>query len=109
MKKSFLFLSGVVLLSSISINAHAQHKKIAMPDEGFWIIESNVKTPTQNTVYFYSNNRKCIGKQEMNGKKINVARRKVVKELNALLKLSLTAYHQRETKDNDTMLAKWIN
>ncbi len=89
-----------------SSNIYARRKRIPMPDEGFWVIESNVKTPKKCTVYFYSNSQQLIGRQEFSGKKLNVSRKKVVKELNGLLFQALASSNFKQKDKNDSMFAK---
>ena len=93
-------------LAIISTAGYAQRKHVAMPDEGYWVIESNVKTPKKSTVYFYTRSQQLIGQQEITGKKLNVTKKKVVKELNGMLFQSLTAWNQKETDKNASMMVK---
>lgn len=93
MKQIFL-----VLLVMISMAAAAQNKskRPCMPDNGYWVIESNIHTPRQSTVHFYSANHVLIHSEEITGRKLNVRRKKVVASLNAALDQSLLAWKKGE-------------
>jgi len=105
--KTFKMLFALsMVLAFISNDSYAQRKAVGMPDDGYWVIESNVKTPRQSTVYFYTRSQQLIGQQQFSGKKLNVSRRKVVKELNGLLYQSLVAWNKKEEDKNASMLAK---
>jgi hypothetical protein len=54
-------------------------------DKGFWVIESNVKTPRSSVVHFYNNNNKLISTVSVEGKRLNPERRKTLKNLKKAL------------------------
>lgn len=91
MKKTFLLL---LLFSTLATSA--QDKKPAMPSEGFWVIENNVKTPKQSTVFFYNQDQTLIYKETISGKRLNVNRKKVVRRLNNALTQSLIAWNKEQ-------------
>ena len=104
MKKLF-----VILLLACGLSASAQTKKQrpCMPSEGYWVVESNVKTPKESTVYFYTSNHDMIYKESISGKRINIKRKKTVLHLNAVLMQSLTAWNNKQPfKDEEARLVK---
>jgi hypothetical protein len=72
----------------------AQAKKSCMPREGYWVVESNVKTPKTATVWFYTPENILVYKQNFEGKKLKVTRAKTVKQLNAMLHECIVAWNQ---------------
>lgn len=99
----FTLSLGFLIISS---GTYAQRKRIAMPEEGYWVIVSNVKTPKKNTVYFYNPSKQLISQQEIIGKKLNVSKKRIVRELNGMLFQSLTAWNQKEADNNRSMMVK---
>ena len=99
MKKTLTFLFFI-----LSLAAAAQKKsKPCMPADGFWVVESNVNDPRSSTVYFYSSSQVLVNQQEIQGKRVNIKRRKTAEKLNALLHQSLIAWRKKEEK---VLLAK---
>ena len=99
MKKYFVFAALLFACTGISISSLAQRKKTAMPEEGYWVIESNIKTPRQGTIHFYSNSGQSIGQQDFADKKFNVSKRKVVRQLNDMLFQALLVYRKSTGKE----------
>src|SRR3712207_2690807 len=91
MKKIFFLLSMLAALSSFS---QEKKQRPCMPDAGYWVVESNVKTPKESVVYFYTRGNDLIYKETISGKRINIKRKKTVRSLNAVLMQSLTAWEQ---------------
>ncbi len=77
----------LLLLVLIAVTASAQNKKQKsyMPSEGFWVVESNVKTPKQSTIYFYNNAKVLIYKESLTGRRINIGHKRTVQKLNDVL------------------------
>ena len=73
-------------------------KKSCMPGEGYWVVESNVKTPKTATVWFYTPENILVFRQSFEGKKLKVTRPKTVKQLNAVLHQYITAWNQELQK-----------
>jgi hypothetical protein len=69
-------------------------KQTCMPGEGYWVVESNVKTPRTATVWFYTPENILVFKQNFEGRKLKVKRPKTVRQLNAVLHQSIVAWNQ---------------
>lgn len=52
---------------------------------GFWMIESNVKTPKRHIVRFYNEAKVLMYEEEVLNKRLNLNREKVKKALNKVL------------------------
>ena len=93
MKSFFNCLLLVLFLSAAACtNVYAQPP---MAKVGYWVIESNVTTPNQATVYFYNRYHQLIYKEAVNGAPLDVSKAKVRRQLNSVLKQSLALSKQQ--------------
>jgi hypothetical protein len=92
MKKIILFLH---IASIIFLNSAASAQKLMPSPEPCWIIESNVRTPKQSIVYFYSTNHVMMYKEIIEGNRLNINRPRIRKVLNATLKEVTLAWKQK--------------
>ncbi len=60
-----------------------------MKEEGYWVIEGNVHSARNNTVYFYNSQNELVGRQEMSGKKLKANKSGTRRMLNAMLEKAL--------------------
>lgn len=91
--KSLFSLLLTILLLVVATNTQAQRHA---PKEGYWVVESNIKTPQKCTVYFYNNQHQLVYKEETNDLKLDISKGKVRRQLNAVLQQSIAA-HKRES------------
>ena len=80
------------------IVAVAQQQKRPVPgvsDNGYWVVESNVKTPKTNIIHFYTNNNELVY-SEIEGLLLNTNRKKVRIKLQQVLETSLIAWQQNK-------------
>ena len=76
-------------------------------DKGFWIIETNVKTPKSSIVYFYNNDRQLIYSERVEGRKLKVKRKRTLVQLkNALDKVIYAWEKHGEVKDQALLAVK---
>ena len=90
-------LSMMLLLSFGILNAQSGRRP-AMPDQGFWVIQNNVKSPKESVVFFYNSNKELIFKQTVSGKKLKVSRPKIVRRLNAALDEAIIAWNRAKSE-----------
>ncbi|HVG41470.1 MAG TPA: hypothetical protein VM888_07640 [Chitinophagaceae bacterium] len=103
---SLLVIGFLFATTSIQAQATLKNKNNAS-NNGYWVIESNVQTPKDATILFYNNQHEVIYKESVTGKKINVARPKVCRQLNAVLQQSLTAWNKEQVvKENKQWVVK---
>lgn len=82
-----------------SIVAVAQQQKRPVPgvsDNGYWVVESNVKTPKTNIIHFYTNNNELVYRETLEGVRLNTNRKKVRIKLQQVLETSLIAWQQNK-------------
>ena len=112
MKKIIPAISFMVLLSFISVAVSAQTEEEITPvptpkwvsDNGYWIVETNINTPKNNTIYFYNNDHVLIYKEKLDGVVLKVKKRSVKMNLKKVLDQSITAYNERQKASEDQML-----
>lgn len=101
MKKNILFAAifAAVSFTSISVNAQEEdytpvsYKAPAwVCEEGYWVVESNIKDKRNHTIYFYNDQKQLIGRRELTGVKLNLNRAKTKKMLKKYLEASLQAW-----------------
>jgi hypothetical protein len=104
--KHVIFSLVLVALSLLSFSiASAQDVKPSC--NPYWVVEGNVKTPKQSTVYFYSADHQLMYKEQVEGRKLNIRRKKVVQQLNEALKETAVVWStEKQVKENEQILAK---
>ena len=88
MKPVFKYLFVVAFALSATACSHV-HAQLTTAKGAYWVIESNVKTPRQATVYFYNRRHQLIYKEAVTGVLLDVNKAKVRRQLNSVLKQSL--------------------
>lgn len=105
MKKSLLLLAMIYIVSIAGsaqlLNAAAKRNAPKwLSDKGFWVVESNIETTASCTLYFYNNQKQLVYKEEVNGKVINLTKRKTKMILKKVLEQSVQNF------DRDHRLAQ---
>lgn len=112
MKKHFLLFVLFLTFAGFCFaqGVGPQPQKVVTPkwvsDKGYWVIESNVHTPKNNVVYFYTLNNELVYKERIDGMKIKVNKAKVCMKLKAALEGAVTVWETTHTaKENETLIA----
>lgn len=82
----------------------AQQKKKSpgwLPENGYWIVESNLHTPKNHIVRFYNLDNVLIYSEKISGTKLNIAKRKVKMKLKEVLELAVTAWKKNKYAEAD--------
>ena len=112
MKKTILISLATVfsLLFSISTNAQdeiIEHKTPEwVSDQGYWVVETNKKTPKDALVYFYNNNHVLVYKEEIKNQKLKMNRKKTLLRFKAALEESIAKYEQGTLEQQNILWAK---
>lgn len=78
-----------------------------LSDKGYWVIESNVKTPRKSIVHFYNNDHVVVYREKVEGIKINLNRKKTLYRLKAVLEQKLVAWeNEKVLRENEEILVK---
>ena len=103
-----LILPFFVLACLYTLQVKAQSSKVPawMCEKGFWVIQSNVHTPKIAIIYFYTNQRELVYKEEVKGKRINSERIRTRKHLEAVLNGAIIAWQKDGiVKENQQLVA----
>lgn len=104
MKKYFLAIMLATVVSSIGYSQNNERPKW-LSLKGYWIVESNVKTPKSSIIYFYNNDNIMVYKENVEGLKVKINRTKVKMSLKKILEQSVTAWEQKHiSRENDYLV-----
>lgn len=110
MKKQIsTFLLAVLLCGSSCVGQVEQESYTpATPkwvsEKGYWTIESNIKTPMNSIVYFYTNENVLVYKEKIEGVRIDLRKRRVLMHLKAVLEQAVGAWQTEHIFKHDEML-----
>ncbi len=113
MKKTIATTVTVIMLAFITAASFAQEaqEETTMQDpapnwvstKGYWVIKSNIKAPTEQTVFYYNNNHVLVYEQTVSGTVLNIKRKKVKMQLKRTLETSVTAWNKKEKDSKDNL------
>ncbi|MBS1655062.1 MAG: hypothetical protein JSU05_09465 [Bacteroidetes bacterium] len=97
-------VSGFALLFFIACNGQQSLDSTSktaswVPESGYWVIKSNIHSPKNATVLFYSNDGILVYEESVSGKKINVKRKRTLKLLKSVLDRSVIAWNEQNPVD----------
>lgn len=110
-KKSLILGVYMLLLSLVgAAQTHPTQLPRWVPRSGFWVVESNVHTPRQSTVYFYTNDGTLVYKEAVTGQRLNLKHKALRIHLADVLEQSLTAWEKNKTpNENQQWIARRLN
>ncbi len=77
-------------------------------DKGYWVIESNIKTPKTSVVHFYTIDDTLMYSEKVEGIKLDIKKRKTVTLLNQALLQTLLVWHKEKIQKQNEQLVKNI-
>jgi len=80
---------AILILALAAIAGFAQAQKLQVPENGYWVIESNKHTPKESVVRFYNLDNVLLYQENVSGKKIKVNNNHTRQALNSTLQLAL--------------------
>src|SRR5688572_15657471 len=105
MKAKLILAAAFLALMSTIVVAQQQYKKVKAPrwvsEKGFWQIESNIHTPKNNIVYFYTNDNVLIYKENVNGVILDLQKKRVKMRLKRALETAIQAWNRDRLFRND--------
>ncbi|MBC7947473.1 MAG: hypothetical protein H7Y42_06310 [Chitinophagaceae bacterium] len=108
MKKYSRTLLTAVIVSLIAFACNAQEKSSNVSthpkwvsDKGYWVVESNIKTPKDQIIRFYNNDHVLIYKETVKGVRLNLQKRQVKMKLKKVLETSVVAWELRKTPEEE--------
>ncbi len=72
-----------------------------LPENGYWIVESNLHSPKNHIARFYNLDNVLIYSEKINGTKLNIDKRKVKMKLKEVLELAVTAWKKNKYAEAD--------
>ena len=106
-KHSLIVLLGAYfLLITLATSAQTPEPKVPrwVPTKGYWVIESNIHTPKQSTVFFYNNDGVMVYKEAVEGRRLKVENRSTRLHLAYVLQHSITAWEKNRPLAQDQQL-----
>jgi hypothetical protein len=109
MKQVLTSIAFVAIFSIISLVSFAQEEEQQAPpakckwvsEKGYWVVESNIKSKSSSIIHFYNNNDTEIYSEKVEGKVLNVSKRKTLKLLSKALDASLLAWEKSQKPRED--------
>ena len=103
--KALLFFS-ICLLYNSTLKAQSESTVPKwMCEKGYWVIQSNLKTPKNATIFFYTPQHELVYKEFVSGKKINIDKLKTRKHLEEVLNQAVTAWQKEGVvKENQQLV-----
>ena len=98
-----------ILLFAASTNAQTKEDRAPWASEkGYWVVESNARTPLQHSIRFYTNDNVLVYSENVEGIRMHPDRKKVKMKLKEVLEQSVSAWEQNktETKDKNYVIAR---
>jgi hypothetical protein len=115
MKKVLPFISLLLACFSFTLVSQAQAEEDAstqriprwISEKGYWVVESNVKTPYHSIIHFYNNDNVLVYREKVDGVKINLNRTRTKMRLKKVLEQSIVAWEKDAVpKENAQLVAK---
>lgn len=95
LRKISCSLLVVIITSSC---AYSQHQIIVtvpwVSEKGYWMAESNIKTPTEHIIRFYTNDKQLIHTEQISGVELNFDMKSTKMKLKRALEQTITFYRQ---------------
>jgi hypothetical protein len=106
MKTTWILLVCVIFLINSTLKAQAKSEAPKwMCDKGYWVIQSNLKTPKNCIIYFYTIQHELVYKEVVSGKKINIEKTSTRKHLEGVLNQAITAWQKEGiVKENQQLV-----
>jgi hypothetical protein len=117
MKIYLRFLSIAAFLGLLAFGSTAQEslpgelsvKPGWVSEKGYWVIESNVKTPKSAIVYFYNNENELVYKERVEGIKLNVKKDATKMKLKKVLETAVWAWEAKQPVKESDSLARLVS
>ena len=65
-------------------------------EKGYWVVESNIKSPRDHIIRFYNNDNQLVYKETLTGIKMNPEKRKVKMKLKKILESAVLAQENKK-------------
>src|SRR4051812_4343069 len=100
MKTPIHFRILLILFLAVSFSSFAQDNEQPgtriprwISEKGYWVVESNIKTPYQSIIHFYNNDNVLVYREKVDGVKVNLNRNRTKMKLKKILEQSIIAWN----------------
>lgn len=114
MKHSFLaaIITAFSFLFSPVTHAQAEEPAQKIPkwisDKGYWVVESNKRTPKDAIVYFYTTENILVYKEEIRNQKLKLNRKKTLLRFKTALEEAVSSYEKGTWAHQHNLLAQHL-
>lgn len=106
---SRFLVTCLILGMSVGVQAQNEEEKPLVPkwisDQGYWVVESNTKTPKEATVFFYNNDHVLVYKEEIRNQKLKLNKKKTLLRLKSVLEEAVISYASGNWTNQNNLLA----
>ena len=99
----------VIIITTSCVYSQDKTKKTVpwVSDKGYWVAESNIKTPMNHTIRFYTNDNQLIHTEKISGVKLNFDKRKTKMKMKNALEETILLYtqHRRSEQISEYLVA----
>jgi len=106
---TFLLILSLCATTYVSFS-QVEHESYPLPtpkwvsEKGYWVIESNVKTPKNSVIYFYNNDNELVYKEKLEDIRINWKKKRVLMHLKRVLEQSIASWNKQHLFTENEML-----
>ena len=112
-KLKFTVLLAAMLSTTMVCIAQEEEQSFPQPiprwisDKGYWVIESNLKTPKSSIIHFYNNDNVLVYRERVEGVRINLNRNRTKMRLKKILEQSIVVWERDHLpKQNEQWVTK---
>lgn len=106
-----LIIAAISCLGVLVVYAQDTHsQKIPrwVSDKGYWVVESNISTPYDQTIHFYTTDDVLVYKETVSGKKLNLNRGSVKMKLKKILESAVISWEKNKKPAEELALVNAI-
>lgn len=98
--KNKKLLAGILLTGCLLLSAQGKAQKIPayIPQNGFWMVVSNIKVKKEAIVQYYNEEKELIYEEKIVGRRLNLKRKKTLICLKKVLDQALIAFNEEKHK-----------
>ena len=92
--KLIVFCMALFCISGTTIAQKQAKTPRWIPENGNWMVETNIHKPLYSVIYFYTNEGEVIYKETLEGMKLNLDKKKVRMRLKKVLDAALVSWNK---------------
>jgi hypothetical protein len=105
MKLIIIAITGLLMHAAVFAQDKAGVSPEWVSEKGWWMVESNIHSRKQHTVYFYNNEGVLVYKEKLEGVRLKPNKRSTRMHLKKVLETTILAWEQQhQAKENDSLV-----